>query len=206
MDTIQTLIVAFVLAMTFRGFVVEGFVIPTGSMAPTLLGQHEQVYDSQTSYDFSVGWDATRAAFGGILVSPMLGRDIRVQKPMEPLPRPRMGDRILVLKCLYALLNPSRWDVIVFKNPTDPLGPSANYIKRLVGLPDETLWLADGDVFAKQRIALSSQFNVSLKTSSVMFGNWCMEVITFRLNQMNFGMSPIRARVSSFCGEILAQK
>lgn len=149
MDTIQTLIVAFVLAMTFRGFVVEGFVIPTGSMAPTLLGQHEQVYDSQTSYDFSVGWDATRAAFGGILVSPMLGRDIRVQKPMEPLPRPRMGDRILVLKCLYALLNPSRWDVIVFKNPTDPLGPSANYIKRLVGLPDETLWLADGDVFTK---------------------------------------------------------
>jgi len=30
----------FVLAMTFRGFVTEGFVIPTGSMAPTLYGRH----------------------------------------------------------------------------------------------------------------------------------------------------------------------
>ena len=103
MDTVQTLIVAFVLAMTFRGFVVEGFVIPTGSMAPTLLGTHAQVYDTQTSYDFAVGWDASRVRFGGVLVSPMLGRDIRVQRPGEPLPRPRMGDRILVLKCLYSI-------------------------------------------------------------------------------------------------------
>src|SRR5688572_3741055 len=30
-ETLQSLIVAFVLAMTFRGFVTEGFVIPTGS-------------------------------------------------------------------------------------------------------------------------------------------------------------------------------
>ncbi len=29
-DSLQSLIVAFVLAMTFRGFVTEGFVIPTG--------------------------------------------------------------------------------------------------------------------------------------------------------------------------------
>ena len=35
-DTIQSLLVAFVFAMVFRGFVCEGFVIPTGSMAPTL--------------------------------------------------------------------------------------------------------------------------------------------------------------------------
>ena len=39
-DTVQGLLVAFVVAMVFRGFVLEGFVIPTGSMAPTLKGQH----------------------------------------------------------------------------------------------------------------------------------------------------------------------
>ena len=39
-DTIQSLIVAFALAMSVRSFVTEGFVIPTGSMAPTLMGQH----------------------------------------------------------------------------------------------------------------------------------------------------------------------
>jgi hypothetical protein len=42
-DTFQGLIVAFAMAMAFRGFVLEGFVIPTGSMAPTLLGQHIRV-------------------------------------------------------------------------------------------------------------------------------------------------------------------
>ena len=47
-ETIQSLVVAFVLAMVFRGFVVEGFVIPTGSMAPTLLGQHFKKHSDQT--------------------------------------------------------------------------------------------------------------------------------------------------------------
>ncbi|MHC4993277.1 MAG: S26 family signal peptidase, partial [Planctomycetota bacterium] len=64
--------------------------------------------------------------------------------------RRRMGDRILVLKCLYPFSRPERFDVVVFKNPTDPDGDSANYIKRLVGLPDEKVWLLDGDVFAAE--------------------------------------------------------
>ena len=38
-ETIESIIIAFVLAFVFRAFVVEAFVIPTGSMAPTLLGQ-----------------------------------------------------------------------------------------------------------------------------------------------------------------------
>ena len=42
-DTLQSLLIAFILAFTFRGFVVEAFVIPTGSMAPTLLGAHAVV-------------------------------------------------------------------------------------------------------------------------------------------------------------------
>ena len=37
-ETLQSLIVAFALAMAVRSFVTEGFFIPTGSMAPTLMG------------------------------------------------------------------------------------------------------------------------------------------------------------------------
>ncbi len=48
--TLQSLIVAFVLAMTFRGFIAEGFVIPTGSMAPTLMGEHLLLHSGQTGY------------------------------------------------------------------------------------------------------------------------------------------------------------
>jgi signal peptidase I len=60
------------------------------------------------------------------------------------------GDRILVLKCIYQFFEPKRWDVIVFKNPTDP---TINYIKRLIGLPGEKVEIIDGDVYIDNKIA-----------------------------------------------------
>ncbi len=39
-ETVESILVAFILAFVFRAFVVEAFVIPTGSMAPTLYGAH----------------------------------------------------------------------------------------------------------------------------------------------------------------------
>ena len=53
-ETIQSLLVAFSLALAFRGFVVEGFVIPTGSMAPTLLGQHYRLRAPDTGYEYAL--------------------------------------------------------------------------------------------------------------------------------------------------------
>jgi len=61
----------------------------------------------------------------------------------EPI---RLGDRILVLKYIYLLREPERFDVVVFKNPTNP---EENFIKRLLGLPGEVMWLLDGDVFTR---------------------------------------------------------
>jgi len=60
------------------------------------------------------------------------------------------GDRILVLKCIYQFLEPKRWDVIVFKNPLDP---TINYIKRLVGRPGETVEIIDGDIYINGQIS-----------------------------------------------------
>jgi len=56
------------------------------------------------------------------------------------------GDRILVSKFAYALSDPARWDVAVFKFPGNP---KQNYIKRIVGLPDETLMIHHGDIYAR---------------------------------------------------------
>ncbi len=39
-DTFESIVVALILAFVFRAFIVEAFVIPTGSMAPTLYGVH----------------------------------------------------------------------------------------------------------------------------------------------------------------------
>jgi len=56
----------------------------------------------------------------------------------------RNGNRILVSKFAYEFREPQRWDVFVFRPPGDA---SKNYIKRLVGLPDETLRLYRGDAY-----------------------------------------------------------
>ncbi|MHC4942189.1 MAG: signal peptidase I [Planctomycetota bacterium] len=53
-------------------------------------------------------------------------------------------DRILVNKFLYLFEEPKRWDIIVFKYPLDQ---SQNYIKRLIGLPGETIEIKNGDIF-----------------------------------------------------------
>ncbi|MEE8561956.1 MAG: S26 family signal peptidase [Gemmatimonadota bacterium] len=156
-ESLQSLIVAFVLAMTFRGFVTEGFVIPTGSMAPTLMGQHLLQRSAQTGYVYRTGakdvldhYDRKLLDKSYEILDPMIGRQSSLGSSTvrELKPEVRMGDRILVLKSLYPFCEPRRFDVVVFKNPTDPDGASENYIKRLIGLGGEKIWLVDGDVFA----------------------------------------------------------
>jgi len=51
------------------------------------------------------------------------------------------GHKILVNKFSYEMSDPERWQVIVFK-----FNRQRNYIKRLVGLPGETIEIVDGDV------------------------------------------------------------
>ena len=54
---------------------------------------------------------------------------------------------ILLSQSLYAVLAPRRWDVIVFKEPQE----ADNYIKRLIGLPGETVEIVDGDIYVRRR-------------------------------------------------------
>ena len=62
----------------------------------------------------------------------------------ENLPlRKSTGDQILVDKLAYEIPDGKRWDVIVFKYPSDR---NQNYIKRLIGLPGETMVLQDGQL------------------------------------------------------------
>src|SRR5205809_7163896 len=63
-DTIESILVAFVLAFIFRAFVVEAFVIPTGSMAPTLLGAHMRFTCTDCGYRFDVNYSAEQSSNG----------------------------------------------------------------------------------------------------------------------------------------------
>src|SRR4051812_8706184 len=152
-DTIESILVAFMLAFIFRAFVVEAFVIPTGSMAPTLLGAHMRFRCPDCGYHFDVNFQGTNTGPDDVyipasagsnrvfaIICPNCGYRLPRFNPSDPQndgtdPAVRYGDRILVLKYLYLFQEPSRWDVVVFKSPVEPAinDYQQNYIKRLVG-------------------------------------------------------------------------
>lgn len=57
---------------------------------------------------------------------------------------PDQGDRILVDRLAYGFRAPRRWEVVVFRFPNNL---EVNYIKRVVGMPNEALFLIGGDVY-----------------------------------------------------------
>ncbi len=178
-ETILSLLVAFSIALAFRGFVVEGFVIPTGSMAPTLMGQHVRFRTPDTGYEYALDPTGLAQNVSGpdqpvLAVDPMISQDRGVGRlPAGAiLSRASAGDRVLVLKYLYELFEPDRWDVVVFKNPVDPIGPSQNYIKRLAGLPNEQVLIADGDVFTAPHGAGIEEFRIARRPRHVQEAIW----------------------------------
>ena len=154
-ETFESIVIAFILAFVFRAYVVEAFVIPTGSMAPTLLGAHIDVQCDQCGYEFDFDPPKEAITRSGQIGWPNRQHDeaLGVVCPMCVAPNVvsrgttiNSGDRILVHKYIYSFSEPRRWDVVVFKAPHQP---ETNYIKRLVGLPNEQLYLFEGNVYVR---------------------------------------------------------
>ena len=152
-ETIESVLMAIVLALLFRGFVAEAFVIPTGSMAPTLMGRHKDLRCPQCNGDhwFQVSASTEVGREGGYTGEQVVSGTCptcRYTQAINPQVNPNdgsfSGDRIIVSKFIYDFQQPQRWDVIVFKYPGDA---TQNYIKRLVGLPGETVTIAGGNVY-----------------------------------------------------------
>lgn len=141
-NTLEWLLIAFILALVFRAFGVEAFQIPTGSMAETLKGAHYHLRCLRCGYPYDVGGD------DALYIRPECPSCGYLQ-PMQAVGAMQNGDRIFVLKTIYQFQPPKRWDVVVFKNPTNP---QINYIKRLIGLPNEKVQIIDGDIFINGHI------------------------------------------------------
>ena len=145
---------ALILALVVRGFEAQAFVIPTGSMAPTLMGRHKELSCPQCGFVYTVnaseeveGRSYPRQVYSGIC------SNCRYQaRGLSEAPSFK-GDRILVMMFPYDLpflpgsSPPERWDVVVFRYPEEP---EVSYIKRLVGLPGETIRIHHGDIYIKR--------------------------------------------------------
>ena len=166
-ETIESIIIALMLAFLFRTFEGEAFEIPTGSMGPTLMGRHKDVNCPECGYEFQAGVSFEVDDFGRRLhyppereYGPYAGKPKRAATTTCPMCRFTMkvdpedsevthpasysGDRIWVTKAPYSVSDPQRWDVAVFKYP---LEADKNYIKRLVGMPGERVRIERGDVY-----------------------------------------------------------
>lgn len=173
-DTTESIVVAFILAFVFRAFVIEAFVIPTGSMAATLYGQHgtlvcedcgwENVYglteptQRQARYSNADTVICQNCNHSNTNLFYHDGLIRQGSRGFQTKPNSEPGDRILVFKWPFDLafdtLGPERWDVTVFKNPANG---NENFIKRLVGLPGEVLEIIDGDIYTVPTDKLSEK-------------------------------------------------
>ncbi len=95
-DTVETIIVALLLFLILRQFVVQTSLVFSGSMEPTL----------------------------------------------------KKNDRVLVNKFIYYFKAPKRGDIILFKSP---LGDKKEYVKRLIGLPGDTIFIKRGIVYINDK-------------------------------------------------------
>ncbi len=144
-ETIESIVVAIVLALMFRAYEAEAFIIPTGSMAPSLQGQHMDLECQNCKLRYRTGVSQEADAFGGLDSTDCPVCQYRTNMSTnEPDHVSNSGDRILVNKFVYDFNEPERYDVIVFKNPNNG---KQNYIKRLVGLPGDNLLIENGDIY-----------------------------------------------------------
>lgn len=138
----HTLAVFLSLFLVVRTVALEPFGVPTGSMAPALIGNHREARCPRCDYRVVVGEpgpDARSVRFDACRC-PNCGQAVDLSKARE-VP----GDRLMVDKTAYHTRPPRRWESAVFHCPADLTKP---YVKRVVGLPGERIQVSGGDVYA----------------------------------------------------------
>lgn len=130
-----------------RAWLVESFVVPSGSMAPALWGTHRLVKCKDCGYPFACGTEVEPVAPRAVCPNCDFAGN-----PLDSLPD-TPGDRLLVWKSAYDWRPPRRWEMVVFRSPEEP---RISYVKRVVGLPGESVEIRGGDVYVNGRIARKS--------------------------------------------------
>jgi signal peptidase I len=169
----------FVWLLVLKTFFLPLFIIPTGSMAETLAGAHATHTCPNCGWEYAIGpyraidhMGRRREGLAPIIQCPNCRwqEQTRAASPTGLPLRLQAGDRIVVHGWLCDIggpFAPRRWDVVVFKNPSEP---HVNYIKRLIGLPGETIEIIDGDIWVKD--GNEERLHVARKTPHAQRSLW----------------------------------
>lgn len=125
----EALVIAIILALTIRVFVVQAFKIPSGSMIPTLLiGDHILV--SKLAYGFQLPQDCEFQ----VSFPPVTCFSSTIVMNFDP---------------------PQRGDIIVFRYPEDE---NKDFIKRVIGLPGDTIQIQNKKVMVNGQQLMDEDF------------------------------------------------
>ena len=83
------------------------------------------------------------AAVLAVLIMTFVARTFTVDGP-SMMPTLQDGQRLLVDRLTYRFKEPQRGDVIVFRYPANP---RQHFIKRIIGVPGDEIFIAGGTVF-----------------------------------------------------------
>lgn len=121
---------------------VQNYVVPTNSMAPTILGVHWTASCEECGAPCYCTALVPENPWFDEIQPQMICENFHVSEPANvDRDEVGVGDRIIA----RLGREPQRWEMIVFRYPEEP---SEEYVMRLVGLPGETITIEDGHVWA----------------------------------------------------------
>ncbi len=136
-----------------KPYLFEAFISPVNSMAPTILGTHQEG-KCKTCGNLAFG-SAPHPEYH-VSKRMICEKNFHISEPPDDDqnfdPTRELvstnnniqifsGDWVIATK----FLKPKRWDVVIFKLPSDP---DTFFVKRLVGMPGEEITIHDGFVYA----------------------------------------------------------
>lgn len=139
--------------LVVRPFLLEAFVASSGSMSPTIVAVHRQIPCTKCGGNVIVPLVPGRSGRVGAadLIPASVGICSRcrlVASVSTVTGANHSPDRF----CVYKHARATRWDIVAYQMPDGP------HVCRLVGLPGETVHVADGDLFINgQKVPIPAQ-------------------------------------------------